>query len=227
MKIAAATPSRGLIHSRTADAVMRNAESLRGHGHEWAGWVFTHDLPIPAAHNRVAELALATGADYVWFIEEDMVPPDGALLRLIQELERDSRNAMACLDYPVGSPPFDNCVCHKPEFGIWWAGLGCNLIRRTVLEQIAPPWFKSDKQILITRFGTSGITSVQERDLPYEYGGQDIYFGMLVTGKGWLIVEVPPDEMICGHANLIERGPAKVNHGYHTVEVWNSIGKWH
>jgi hypothetical protein len=155
-----------------------------------------------------------------------MLPPAGALLAQLRLIQKDARNGMACVDYPVGDAPYQNCICHRPDKSIWWTGLGCALIRTQVFEQIGRPWFKTDKQIVVTRFGNSHITSIAERDVEYEYGGEDIFFGMKVTGSGWLIVEVPPQEMFCGHAQLVERGKAQQNKGYHTITVRTEAGVW-
>jgi hypothetical protein len=49
------TPSRGLVHSRTVAAVVSNVREAIAAGHEWRGWEMTHNLPLPACHERVVE----------------------------------------------------------------------------------------------------------------------------------------------------------------------------
>src|SRR5574337_22065 len=99
------TPSRGLIHSRTASAVVANLGEALAAGHDWRGWSITHDLPIPDSHEQAADAALATGADALWFVEEDVVPPSGALLHLLVRPED-----VALVDYQVGERPTQHCI---------------------------------------------------------------------------------------------------------------------
>src|SRR5512147_206250 len=94
---AVVTPSRGLVQSRTIEAVMTNIEDAR---RICLGWFLSHDKPIPDCDEAVAEAGLATGADFLWFIEEDVIPPVGALAASFMLMDRFD---VAAVDYPVGS----------------------------------------------------------------------------------------------------------------------------
>lgn len=220
------TPSRGLIHSRTVEAVQANVSqawfALRPKVSSW--WIVSHDLPIPEAHNDVAARALKHAPDYLWFVEEDMVPPAGALQRLHEELQRH-RAAMAVLEYPVGEHPTSSSVHRGPDGGAMWSGLGCALIARKTFEKLDPiePWFRCDQQIQMTRLGTKGDVKLKKTDQPYEYGGQDVTFCLRLLEAGLAIAVVDPAEMRAGHAKLRSWGKQHTNHGTHSVEVLDEI----
>jgi hypothetical protein len=193
---------------------MAAVESAIADGHEFRGWRLTHDLPIPDCHERVAEAGLATGADALWFVEEDMVPPADAL---VVSLARDE--PIVAIDYPVGERPTQNCMLHVDGV-VWWCGLGCTLVRREVFERLEQPWFRTDIQIEVTRWGQARM-EVREVPSPYEYGGQDISFGHRAMLAGLAIGEI--DGLVAGHAHLRSWGQQQTNRGFHDVEVLASI----
>jgi hypothetical protein len=159
--------------------------------------VLTHDLPIPDCHERVTELGLATGADALWFVEEDMIPPPGALLASLEMLPEAP---IAAMDYPIGEHhPYENCLPSDP---IYWCGLGCTLISRRVLEALDRPWFRVDGE---------WITG---------YGGQDLSFCRRTKKAGFRIVQVPG---VAGHALLRSWGRFMAQDGRHDIEIRDTI----
>lgn len=220
------TPSRGLIHSRTVEAVMAGIATAVAAGHESRGWIVSHDLPIPDCHERVFELGMATGADVLWSIEEDMVPPAGALLASI-ELGAD----IAAMQYPVGLPSgmvdvkgkaatgTFNCLQASPGGVFDWCGLGCTLISRRVFEALPRPWFATDKTYEVWHFGNVKTTR-NIVDNPFDYGGEDVNFGQRVTELGFVIRQVPG---MAGHALLLNWGTYAVQDGRHGIVVRDTI----
>ena len=224
------TPSRGLLHSRTVEAVQANVEQAVSAGHDFRGWRLTHDLPIPDCHETVTAAGMATGADVLWFLEEDMIPPDGALIAQLAMIERVP---IVCVDYPVGFPrgwPDShtgqpsagtfNCVPRPRNGVIDWCPLGCTLIARRVFEGLPRPWFDTGKMFITWHFGNVK-TVREETDAPWPYGGQDIYFGDRAVAAGFEIAVVP--DMIAGHALLKTWGPFQKNDGHHTVAIREQI----
>ena len=224
------TPSRGLVHSRTIEAVQVNVEQAVSAGHDFRGWRLTHSLPIPDCHERVTEMGLETGADALWYLEEDMIPPAGALLASLELL---AHTPIVCVDYPVGfpkgwhdpntgstSPGTFNCVPRPRNGAIEWCPLGCTLIARRVFEGLSRPWFDTGKQFITWHFGN--VKTIREEiDAPWPYGGQDIWFGYRAVTAGFTIAVVP--DMVAGHAMLKEWGPFQKNDGHHVVEIREQI----
>ena len=189
------TPSRGLVHSRTIEAVVGNVAEAVAAGHEYRGWVLSHDLPIPDCHERVTEMGMATGADYLWYVEEDVIPPSGALLASL-ELGAD----IAAMDYPMGEHPCYGCL--PPTDPPYMCGLGCTLISRRVFEALPQPWFVVDGEWISL------------------YGGQDISFCRHAIQAGFTISRVPG---IAGHALLRSWGRFLAQDGRHTIDIRNKI----
>jgi hypothetical protein len=229
------TPSRGLVHSLTAEAVMANVDQAVAAGHEFRGWRLTHGLPIPDCHERVTEMGMATGAEYLFFVEEDMVPQPGSLPALIA---LQSKAPVTCIDYPVGWPkgwqvPDGAALWREATRGCWscvntpngagyleWAPFGCTLIHRRVYEALSQPWYDVGKQTKVWHFGTRKTVTetIQE---PYKYGGEDVEFGRRLIAEGFRIALVP--DMLAGHALLKTWGPIQDNDGAHTVVVRDKI----
>jgi hypothetical protein len=172
----------------------------------------THDLPIPDAQNELVRQAMKWGATYLFFVEEDMLVPNGALDSLLA-LETD----ISAVDYPVGEKRY-SCIAKKGE-EILWCGLGCTLIHRDVFDKIGKPWFETDKTVRI--ISTSPFEYVIDEDIPYKYGGHDILFGIKAREKGVGIAQL--EGVIAGHIKPVEAGKEGFNDGVHKFEVWNKI----
>jgi hypothetical protein len=213
--IAILTPSRGLVHSRTVEAVLANTRSMP----LW-DWHFTHDLPIPDCDERLAEVGMASNADLLWYIEEDVIPPADALERSIALL--DEGWDVAAVDYPVGSAESGwGCLVRDAKGEIEWCGLGCTLIRREVFEKLPRPWFSTDYQYIDFHHGAGWEKKLGPQDNARRFGQQDIYFCMALRAAGMRIGQVPG--MVAGHALLERLGAQGTNVGMHQISIRQRI----
>ena len=226
--VAVCLPSRGLIHSRTLEATLVALENaLRCQPLQCAGWFLTHALPIPACHEKVAERALHAGAEYLWFVEEDMIPPPDALTALLST-QRQTGAGIVTIDYPIGEQPTQSAIMRKQsDHTIWWCGLGCTLITRTVFETLPRPWFLSEHPGVFIRNGERGPWRYEATAQPnvYAYGGQDVWLCYQATQAGFTIAQVPG--MVAGHARLRSWGAQHTNDGAHRVDVLREIEVHH
>lgn len=225
LSVVVLTPSRGLIHSRTVEAVhtaVACAVASRAvrliDPVNW--WLVTHDLPIPDCHETLAAHGLATGADALWFVEEDMLPPLDAL-ELLTARQHQTGAGIVTMDYPVGEPPqTQSCVTHDNAGAVWWAGLGCTLITRQAFAALERPWFRTG----YTYLWRDGALTISPS--PARYGGQDVTFYLAAHEAGVGIAEIAPDAAIAGHARLRTLGTSQVNAGTHTIAVLRDIKEW-
>lgn len=199
-------PTRGLVFTQVEEALelIRRDHDIRIYR--------SHDLPIPDGHNKLAELALKDGCDYLWFVEEDTVPLAGSLERMLQ-----ANGDIVCTDYGVFGW---GCVTKNEQGEILWCGLGCTLINRRVFELLEPPYFRSDKTLRLNDW-----TWV---DLPGEYvttrgyGNLDIWFCWQARAKGFSITQVEGE---CEHLELIALGKRGSNSGLHDIHTRPKIEK--
>ena len=226
--VAVCTPSRGLVHSRTVEAVLAALDVAKAQANvTLRGWFFSHDLPIPDSHETVAARALdATDADYLWFVEEDVLPPPDALCALLATAQMWAAGVVL-LDYPVGEHPTRSTIVRQPAVNgghtgdILYGGLGCTLISRVALtERIPRPWFSTAHEIRQVR-DTVGRWHLLETEGPYTYGGLDVAFCCKAARHGVRIAAV--DTLVAGHARLRALGTAHTNDGCHTIEVLSEI----
>ena len=169
---------------------------LRGTEH---AFYFEHAKNIPQCFNSVSLSALLDkDFDWThgWFIEEDVVVPDGALSALLA-LDAD----LAAIDYPlkVGKSlshrEADNRVC--------WMSLGCTLVKRRVFDVLPVPYFRSDRKLVAIYDGSAAKGwrfELRQRERPDDYGNQDVYFSgqALIHDLSMRIVPL----MLCDHLDL-------------------------
>lgn len=216
--IVVCTPSRGLIHSRTVEAVCNALSAARDAAVACAGWLITHDLPIPDAHETLAERALGeTSAAFVWFVEEDVLPPPRALLALITR-QRETGAGIVALDYPVGEAPTRSCVTRNRQGHVLWAGLGCTLVTRATFERLARPWFRTDRTYLYSPDASREELVMVPQSA--RYGGHDVAFYVAARAEG---VGVEAIDGPCGHARLRALGAAHTNQGAHLIDTLTVI----
>lgn len=129
--------------------------------------------PIELVRTRIVKVFLATAATHLLMMDDDIVPPDGALGRLVAlgaavatapcPIAVDGRIVanvkVAVSEEWVSVPP-------AQPFTVTQTGLGFTLVRRDVFERIRTPWFQ---------FGAADGGRVI---------GEDVWFSNGVTQSG-------------------------------------------
>ena len=178
VKIAVLMPSRGLIHSRTIESVDRN---LEGYDHKR---FYSHNKGIPEAFNLLAEQALEDAeVTHIFFAEEDIIIPENTLKKALN-LSKE----VVYVDYPVGEKNWSTIRIQNGK--ILWGGLGCTLIERGVFDKVTRPWFYTDKSLDL---------NLKVLDIPYKYGGHDIWFGLKCDDAG---IEKAKLDIVCTHLRI-------------------------
>lgn len=115
-------------------------------------------LDTSRACNAIAEEALQVGAPYVWLVEDDTLPPNYAVQRLMGAMV-DRQEVMACagIYYSKSDTP-QPVVYAGPGAGPYWEwkrgepfelpsegfiGTGCMLIKTEVFTKLERPYFKN------------------------------------------------------------------------------------
>ena len=196
--------SRGLVHSRTVEAIERNLDEAIAKGYAWSRKkVWTHSLPIPEAQNAVVEMARQYQPEWLWFVEEDMQPGDGVLIGL---LEFGSRFDVVSARYRLkGGAWCRGGTDTNPTF----VGLGCLLVRMSVFDRIGLPYFRSDLSF-DSSLNRPSLRPSQER----VHGGQDIYFYARLKQSGIKFFYAPIE---CTHLNVVRCGDPVSNFGFHDI----------
>jgi len=164
----------------------------------------SYGVPIADARNRFAEQALEKGAKYMFFWDEDVVPPPHALRELIFILEHRPEVAVIGAIYCLKSERPEPLVFRGIGNGPFWdwrvgeifpvtaLGMGCTLVRTEVFKDIPKPWFKS----------VDDMTRYLDNIPMGEQWTEDIYFcNKVVETKKWEILA--HGQLICEHVNVI------------------------
>ncbi len=156
------------------------------------GRIWKEDLPIADARNQICEEALEVGADYIFFLSDDVVVPPNGVMKLLSHINRP---------YPVDGK---ETVC-KMVTGVYWtkgypsdpyiwkgllegpfkdwklgeffpidmAGCDCLLIHTDVLKAVSRPWFSTD---YVWR---------EEQQRPSTINTEDFYFYIKARREGF------------------------------------------
>lgn len=108
------------------------------------GFAFTERTLIHQARNQLAKRCLDLGMDYLWFLDDDVIPPKDALAKMlvldkdivvppvkIREQEEGKKERLALLEEGWGE-----VTELKETRKIGFGGMSCTLIRRRVLEEM-------------------------------------------------------------------------------------------
>lgn len=206
MEISVVMTSRGLIFAEALQALLQN---LQGYSYKIH---CSFNLVIPDSCNALTDKALTDNPDYVLFVEEDTVMPDGGLDDMIM-----AKADIACIDYGVNGY---SCITRdKATSEALWCGLGCTLVSSKVFAALDKPYFRSDKALLLNYWPkVTWIDSGKQA-----YGGQDIWFFTKAREKGFTITQAGGE---CKHLKLDELGRPEINKGLHSISQKPVISKY-
>lgn len=107
--------------------------------------------------NYVAGYALATKARYIWFLNNDVLPPSWTTTRLIESMRADP-SIMVCAGMSLTNVPestdFSEVTATFTDGQSQWellnispghsVNLECTIVRAEVFDKIEEPWFKEE-----------------------------------------------------------------------------------
>ncbi len=198
-------PSRGTMFSRTTESIFNNI-----YGKE-AKLYMAHELPIPICFNYAFQKAYNDGCDYFWFVEEDMLIPDGSLDKLLE------LNApVVGIDY--ADRRTGKSLTFKNKKGeVLYTGMGCLLVKREVMDKIPPPWFKR-MVFWIVDTDDGDVDYVPKPEINATgYGTQDVVFSYEIRQLGYkinIVWDIP-----VGHMQLEKKGEDIVNDGTDMIKI--------
>ena len=166
-------PSRGTIFTRVIERVCGFHCPI----------LFTSEVSTPQAFNDLVTLALSHHPQYIVFIEEDTVPPDGCIAMMKNVLESSLEIGAVCVEYPVKGGW--STVVHRSETGdILYCGLGCTMIRTEIFKKMKAPWFRADRLFSLNR------KQWEPCDPTKQYGLYDVLFFTRMRKMGWKIAQI-------------------------------------
>ncbi len=210
VKVGVILPSRGLMFSKTAEEILKN---VQGVPHKF---FFAHKLPIPDCFEFPTMKALKDpDITHLWFVEDDMILPDDILKRMLNEYA----DVVTC-DYPT-TKDGRGAVFQDRAGGLVFAGLGCTLVKREVMDRMEQPYFRTDVRWTPTNHGTFiKLTATKTKAPKGSYGMQDVNFYMQLHRVG-AEFSVYPERL--GQRKLVKLGEAGTNDGAHQIEEWTEL----
>jgi hypothetical protein len=121
--------------------------------HLSCGMLMINDRPVEVARELIAEEAVRAEAKYLWFVDDDTIPPPNALRRLHYVLENNPSVMAAGGVYMTKCDPPGPVVFRGLGLGPFWdwrvgevfevsgMGMGCTMIKCEIFKKIPPPWF--------------------------------------------------------------------------------------
>ncbi len=196
--------SRGAVLTETLQRVEDQIFPFILTGKPWL-IITTWTLPIPDAQNEITRQALSFDPEWVWYVEEDTVPPPSFLEDgIINPLEAE----VVVADYPLEQG--DRSVKYDKKKRIINSGMGCLLIRSSILREMEQPWFDNKTWIL----HPDGSYSASGLGLPYR---QDVGFIKKIREFG-AVITCKMAGQPAKHLRLTELGQRGTNNGLHTIK---------
>jgi Glycosyl transferase family 2 len=110
---------------------------------------------IAEARNMICQQALEVGAKYIWFVDDDTVPPSASIRMLMYHLDQNPEAIAIGGIYVCKTTPPQPMVFKDLGQGAYWdwkvgdvfevdaIGTGCFLVRTELLNKLPFPWFST------------------------------------------------------------------------------------
>lgn len=150
-------PSRGTVSVHFLPPLLKQSIPIN----IFVEYRFVVGKEVGVARNELAEEALKLKADYLIFIDDDVIIPQDAIAKLIS-LADEGKDIVAGVYYTKQIPPqplifkgigtgcFKNWRVGEILENISGVGMGLTLIRTTVFRKLKRPWFKTIKSAKFT-----------------------------------------------------------------------------
>lgn len=170
--------------------------------------------PIPEAQNEVTRLALDSGADVLWFVEDDILLPVGVLDAMLTEHAHGAK--VVTVDYS-GRDAHGSFIVRDRDGRVMLTPMGCLLVDRSVFNALPnPPWQVDTVYRAMpngTWLNTGAISHI---------GQQDVFFSRNCWDKGIPITELKGWQV--GHLDVKEHG-GRNNYGTDVVHCYGGTGE--
>lgn len=179
-------PTRGVILTEAQNAIDRELISVQ----QLPTILRTHDLPLPLSRNFLVESALQIPDwEYMLMVDDDVIMAKGTLKDMLK-LDAD----VVSTNYPAHGKHHGKAVAttlHNKDGSIVFAGLGCVLVKRKVLETIPQPWFvATEYRVAKDKNGEVGFYAGQKDGQGMNFSaGEDTYFFLQARKHGFTIKE--------------------------------------
>jgi hypothetical protein len=152
------------------------------------GYFCAKGLPVDKAREFIADSAIKVKSKYLWFVDDDVLPPPNTLRRLVYILENNPNDVMVAGGiYCTKSDPPSPCIFREPGLGSFWnwkvgevfevhsMGAGCMMINCEVFNHLSKPYFPWPEELSNEVNGKNNMVS------------EDVSFCMAVRAAGFRI----------------------------------------
>lgn len=160
-------------------------------------WIIETGMDRASNRETLAEKAVAAGARYLFFLDDDTVCPNTTFKLLTYEIEKDPKIMVAggiyCTKEAIPNPLVFKTIGDGP-FWTWKAGevfdcaglgTGAMLIKTEVFEKLPKPWFLEPHE---TPVGEVKMVAGERIPVAHRSGTEDLYFCQKVTDAGFRII---------------------------------------
>jgi hypothetical protein len=186
-------------------------------------YFITKSQEVADARTTIVEQALEKKIGYLWFLDEDVVPPHFAVNKLLYELRQrqlaDPLFKIIGGIYCIKADPAQPIVFRESGSGPFWEwksgevfecsaiGAGCMLIDTSLFSDLPKPWFKTVDEINDQPYKFRPLAEMKEQEL-FELkaqGNEDSYFCRAVKEAGFKILG--HGGVLCEHWDVSEGLP--------------------